>query len=94
MREFDKWLRATCFKAPTQEAYDLARCAWEASQLSGWVSVDDYLPQVDFAVIVCCDDDVVSTTYREGNTDGEYWFDNIDGVTHWQPLPSPSEAKE
>jgi hypothetical protein len=26
---FEIWLRTVCFQAPTKEAYDLAKCAWE-----------------------------------------------------------------
>ena len=27
-KEFEKWLRMTCFQKPTPEAYDLAKSAW------------------------------------------------------------------
>lgn len=27
--EFEAWLRSVCFQKPTQEAYDLAKAAWE-----------------------------------------------------------------
>ncbi len=26
--DFDKWLREECFQKPTDEAYELAKCAW------------------------------------------------------------------
>lgn len=26
---FERWLRSVCFQAPTPEAYDLAKCAWD-----------------------------------------------------------------
>ncbi len=28
---FERWLRTVCFQKPTQEAYDLARDAWQAA---------------------------------------------------------------
>lgn len=31
LSDFDKWLRTVCFQKPTPEAYDLAKCAWEAA---------------------------------------------------------------
>lgn len=33
MQEFESWLRFVCFQKPTPEAYDLARCAWNAAAL-------------------------------------------------------------
>lgn len=30
--EFERWLRSVCFQAPTPEAYDLARSAWDEAQ--------------------------------------------------------------
>ena len=30
--DFEAWLRTICFQKPTKEAYDLAKCAWEASK--------------------------------------------------------------
>lgn len=32
---FSIWLKKTCFQEPTQEAYDLARMAWEAAARQG-----------------------------------------------------------
>lgn len=29
--EVEMWLRTVCFQKPTPEAYDLAKCAWEAA---------------------------------------------------------------
>lgn len=32
--KFEAWLRANCFQRPTQEAYELAKCAWKEMALS------------------------------------------------------------
>lgn len=56
-----------------------------------WVSVHDYLPQPDFEVIVCCDDDVETAIFRQ-QEDGSYYFDgviNVRLVTHWMSKPEP-----
>ena len=53
-----------------------------------WISVDDELPQDDFEVLTCSDDDVTLSVYRE-NIDGSYYFDGMVNVTHWQPKPEP-----
>jgi len=31
-KAFEEWLRTVCFQKPTQEAYDLAVVAWQASR--------------------------------------------------------------
>src|SRR5260221_1913385 len=31
MMTFEGWLRTVCFQAPTPEAHDLAKCAWDAA---------------------------------------------------------------
>lgn len=58
-----------------------------------WINVDEDLPQADFEVIVCVDDDVFTDTFRSGFVDGEYWFDSeVEKgytITHWQSLPPP-----
>ena len=61
--------------------------------INEWISVDDDLPQEDFEVIVCSDDDVYMSVFRAGYVQGDYYFDveiekNI-VVTHWMPLPEP-----
>jgi hypothetical protein len=62
--------------------------------VSDWISVDDELPELDFDVLVRCDDDVIISTFRSGYTQGDWWFD-IERestawlVTHWMPLPEP-----
>ena len=68
--------------------------------MSEWISVENELPQADFMVLVCVDDDVYTDIYREGVNDGEYYFDTeyigiemviIPKITHWMPLPEPPE---
>ena len=67
--------------------------AVSASRPDGWISVEDELPQEDFQVIACCDDDVEACIFRMHDT-GNYYFERVDGdfrleATHWMPLPIP-----
>ena len=59
--------------------------------ITEWISVDKYLPQSDFEVLVCQDDDVFTAIFRE--FDVGYYFEgaktNHEHITHWMPLPSP-----
>lgn len=32
MDRFEKWLKSSCFKTPTKEAYELAKAAWVESK--------------------------------------------------------------
>ena len=34
-KDFETWLRTVCFQKPTPEAYDLAKCAWNAAKVKG-----------------------------------------------------------
>ncbi len=55
---------------------------------SGWISVDELLPQEDFEVDAFSGDDVVACIFRM-NEDGSFYFDGLHNVTHWKPRPLP-----
>ena len=59
-----------------------------------WLHVGAAPPQVDFAVIACCDDDVEQCTFREHEQ--HYWFElpcgKVFEATHWMPLPPPKTS--
>ncbi len=62
-----------------------------------WISVNDYLPDADFEVLVCFDDVVQIDIMRQGPVHGDYWFDSerdsrgAINITHWMPLPEPPQ---
>jgi len=63
--------------------------------MSDWISVDEYLPQQDFEVLVCQDDDVFTAIFREGLT-GNYFETSgstYNRIEHWQPLPEPPKEQ-
>jgi hypothetical protein len=52
---------------------------------SGWVSVEDRLPEkFDKTILVCDEDDYVNIIS---------WDELRENHTHWQPLPSPPKTK-
>ena len=53
-----------------------------------WKNIDFEWPQTDFEVLVAVDDDVYLDIYRE-DADGNGYFDNVAGVTHWMDKPEP-----
>jgi len=58
-----------------------------------WISVDNDLPQEDFEVDCCCDDDVETCVFRLFS-DGSYLFEIVRSdlsfsATHWKPRPTP-----
>ena len=74
-----------------------------------WISVSDRLPGDNEKVIICCIDDIgdygFPYTYKDACEMGFYengqWYsdnpdyiDDIDGVTHWMPLPEPPKTYE
>jgi Lar family restriction alleviation protein len=69
---------------------DDAVAAWN-TRSSGWISVQNRLPEPDALILVC----------KEGSspkdvtvTDGWYIREMQHKYTHWQPLPSPPEDKK
>jgi Lar family restriction alleviation protein len=97
MGYFGDGIKCTSCKAETpsylveQKAID-----WWNTRADGWISVEDELPQEDFQVIACCDDDVEACIFRVHES-GNYYFERVDGdfrleATHWMPLPAPPKA--
>lgn len=83
-------------------SFSIVGCATKAAELisrlskPNWISVDDELPQEDFAVIACCDDDVHECIFRI-YSNGDYYFESLtpcdmSTATHWMPLPKPPEG--
>lgn len=66
---------------------------WSIRTAPEWISIDERLPEEDFQVLVCSDDDVFISTMRGGFVQGDYWFDceRDKGlkVHYWMPLPEP-----
>jgi len=66
--------------------------------MSEWISVKELLPDADFEVIVCSDDDVFISVLRRGWDDCQDYFECEVGVpwrvTHWMPLPEPPNAQQ
>ena len=86
----------------TQRAID----RWN-TRADGWISVDERLPEADFAAIYDVDSEYPSYIVMiEGATvptnlyfDGEDWSEEQDmcgekyRVTHWMPLPEPPKEE-
>ena len=83
-------------------AYDHIEFAWRVWQAraaqSGWISVEDRLPEIGARVLLCgrYENQVIiaycATGYFDGITYREHWGADINSmaeVTHWQPLPEP-----
>lgn len=79
------------YKAKIQYADKVNTCG-----VDEWISVDAYLPDADFEVLVASGDDVMTSIFRTGYVHGDYWFDCEVGekwsVTHWMPLPQPPKV--
>ena len=65
-----------------------------------WISVKDDLPAcVVSSVFVCYDDGFVGIADWSHDLLGNWWFYtdgeyDIDGITHWMPLPEPPKEEE
>ena len=63
-----------------------------------WIPVSERLPELDQDVLAIVDDDIVIGSFGQG-WDGEISFDRDEVgstryVTHWMPLPEPTEVQE
>ena len=85
----------------SDDEYDISQhSAEEVAELpeepEAWESPNEIMPQVDFEVICCCDDDVFMALYRE--VDGNGWFEDSAGnqidVHYWQDKPEPKYTPE
>ena len=94
--KFETWLRTVCFQNPTPEAYDLAKCAWQAAQSAkipdGWISVDEQIPPENLEVLVIHAEWKISidewSTWTESDTGYTESGFSYDFVTHWMRLPA------
>lgn len=50
LEAFEKWLRTVCFQKPTPEAYELAKCAWEAALAPRDVLDQVFMDECDAAI--------------------------------------------
>ena len=70
---------------------DICEMLDEAPTVTGWISVEDRLPEPGYYVLMCLRD--VFTTI--GLHTGQEWVEKGTGqtipVTHWMPLPEPPE---
>lgn len=72
--------------------------------ISGWISVEDRLPETDDPVLVWyCNENgdfypTVGSYSKWFDTDKMYWSTDLDGnemvyppvkITHWMPIPEP-----
>ncbi len=56
-----------------------------------WISVEDRLPEKQTAVLVCFDNDCISTDFIASSG---MWYDHWHKtITHWMPLPTPPKMK-
>lgn len=66
------------------------------NQPSGWISVNDRLPDTDLDVIICTK--CGSVRFGWYNPELQVWFDiygiTIKSVTHWRELPDPPRMEE
>lgn len=64
----------------------------DGKMLTGWIPVDEKLPEYDGLYLVCLDDGYISSveymTGRSGKRDWDLWSDNGE-VIAWMPLPEP-----
>ena len=82
--------RETCYEH--KEAEELYNAGYRKQ--SGWISVEERLPQECTQVIVCDEDWTVGEAfyYKEGRFE---WIDSEElvFVTHWMQLPEPPKGE-
>ncbi|MGQ5834474.1 DUF551 domain-containing protein [Serratia sp. IR-2025] len=70
--------------------------AWEAKSHAAWIDCINEMPQ-DGVVVLCYEGGDISTLFHRGNgvwDDGDF-HSNINGITHWMPLPAaPNRDKQ
>lgn len=67
--------------------------------MNNWISVEDKLPDEDYVLVVSNGHVRCATYHQSKYKQSDFWcevnYDNygdvieLDGVTHWQPLPEP-----
>lgn len=80
------------------EAYRIAVAALSTQQdSSGWISVEDRMPEIFRPVIVCREKGKGKYVVEQGCKDvGDWWKvygTRIKTVTHWMPLPEPPKEE-
>lgn len=69
----------------------------EAEPVNGWISVDDRLPEKDGLYIVCKTikphQIVFEARWKENKWLSVVKDNQLDFVTHWQPLPEPPKGE-
>lgn len=60
-------------------------------EVEDWVSVEEKLPELMRAVLVCTKFDDIYIAWYLGNNDWRSCEGNIQNITHWMPLPNLPE---
>ena len=61
--------------------------------MSEWISIDDRLPEKDEGVIIYPMDGMVGHADYFFNAFSTWGYGEVNGVTHWMPLPEPPKDK-
>ena len=88
-------LRAEGYIVDFNNRSDAEKVCEGYKQKSGWISVEDRLPEKEGVYLVHTTYNIIETEvfYISKHDDISYWWD-LDGmVTHWMPLPEPPKMK-